>query len=58
MVLYALGHNYWWSSLRRSIYNVTAVYIFSNNQVDLVADDYYKKSIAINIHKGNLKLFA
>ncbi|WP_419237586.1 FixH family protein [Photobacterium leiognathi subsp. mandapamensis] len=38
------------------IYSLTAVYIFSNNQVDLVAEDYYKKGKAINIDRSRLRV--
>ncbi|UTV29124.1 FixH family protein [Photobacterium atrarenae] len=38
------------------IYSLTAVYIFSQNQVDLVAEDYYKKGKAINLDLSRLRV--
>ncbi|MGF1724910.1 FixH family protein [Photobacterium nomapromontoriensis] len=37
-------------------YSLTAVYIFSQNQVDLVAEDYYKKGKAINLDLSRLRV--
>ncbi|OAN17902.1 hypothetical protein A3K86_03010 [Photobacterium jeanii] len=37
-------------------YSLTAVYIFSQNKVDLVAEDYYKKGKAINLDLSRLKV--
>lgn len=38
------------------VYSLTAVYIFSQNQVDLVAEDYYKKGKAINLDLSRLRV--
>ena len=38
------------------MYSLTAVYIFSQNQVDLVAEDYYKKGKAINLDLSRLRV--
>jgi len=38
------------------IYSLTAVYIFSQNQVDLVAEDYYKEGKAINVDISRLRV--
>jgi uncharacterized protein len=38
------------------VYSLTAVYIFSQNQVDLVAEDYYKKGKAINVDISRLRV--
>ncbi|MDX1301763.1 FixH family protein [Photobacterium sp.] len=38
------------------IYSLTAVYIFSQNQVDLVAEDYYKEGKAINVDLSRLRV--
>ena len=38
------------------MYSLTAVYIFSQNQVDLVAEDYYKKGKAINRDLSRLRV--
>ncbi|MGF1686813.1 FixH family protein [Photobacterium japonica] len=37
-------------------YSLTAVYIFSLNKVDLVAEDYYKKGKAINLDLSRLRV--
>lgn len=37
-------------------YSLTAVYIFSQNKVDLVAEDYYKKGKAINLDLSRLRV--
>ena len=36
-------------------YTLSAVYLFSQNSVDLVAEDYYKKGKAINLDLSKLK---
>ena len=38
------------------IYSLSIVYVFSQNQVDLVAEDYYKKGKAINLDLSRLKV--
>ncbi|WP_036832069.1 FixH family protein [Photobacterium sanctipauli] len=38
------------------VYSLTVVYIFSQNQVDLVAEDYYKKGKAINLDLSRLRV--
>ncbi|PSU34686.1 FixH family protein [Photobacterium lutimaris] len=38
------------------VYSLTAVYIFSQNKVDLVAEDYYKKGKAINLDLSRLRV--
>ncbi|MGF1702541.1 FixH family protein [Photobacterium makurazakiensis] len=38
------------------VYSLTIVYIFSQNQVDLVAEDYYKKGKAINLDLSRLRV--
>ncbi|GAL03600.1 putative analog of CcoH [Photobacterium aphoticum] len=38
------------------VYSLTAVYIFSENKVDLVAEDYYKKGKAINLDLSRLRV--
>ncbi|PSW06250.1 FixH family protein [Photobacterium lipolyticum] len=38
------------------IYSLTAVYIFSQNQVDLVAENYYKEGKAINVDLSRLRV--
>ncbi|WP_299018684.1 FixH family protein [uncultured Photobacterium sp.] len=38
------------------VYSLTAVYIFSQNHVDLVAEDYYKKGKAINLDLSRLRV--
>ncbi|KLV09486.1 MULTISPECIES: FixH family protein [Photobacterium] len=38
------------------VYSLTAVYIFSQNKVDLVAEDYYKKGKAINQDLSRLRV--